>query len=91
MDPLIAEEEMSESLIRIAVDSSVVSDKTDEDSIYFLEVSGSKEIDPAVLEKCYHKALSRARFIRKIIDKHTTGTTSNREVEIKYEPMEQDS
>ncbi|KAH9390110.1 hypothetical protein TYRP_007659 [Tyrophagus putrescentiae] len=93
-DPLVSEEELSDSMIRIAVDSRATSEEEKESSttaelIYFFEVTGSKEIETATLEKCYRRALSRARFIRGIIDKHTT--VSNREVEIKFEePMEAD-
>lgn len=93
-DPLVSEEELSDSMIRIAVDSGATSEEEKESSttaelIYFFEVTGSKEIETATLEKCYRRALSRARFIRGIIDKHTT--VSNREVEIKFEePMEAD-
>lgn len=91
MDPLISEEELSDSLIRIAVDSvSETSEQnTAAESIYFFEVTGSKEIETATLETCYRRAITRARFIRGMIDKYTT--VSNREVEIKFEePMEAD-
>lgn len=91
MDPLISEEELSDSLIRIAVDSSVTTNETSADSIFFFEVTGSKEIETSMLEKCYSKALKRARFIRKIIDKNATPEASNREVEIQYEAMEEDA
>lgn len=69
-DPTLNEEELSDSMIRIAVDPDMDSDVSS-DCILFLEITGTQEIDDELLMQCYSKACKRGKFLRKLIDQQT--------------------
>ena len=72
VDPIGLEEELSESLIRIAIESCSLDKNSNElnssDIIYFLEVTGSKDIEQSVLKKLFHYAIDRSITIRSILN-----------------------
>lgn len=64
VDPSMEEEEMSHTVLRIAVNPDA---KEDEDSIYLFEVSGQTEIDPILIEKCHKIAMTRSQLIKQLM------------------------
>lgn len=70
IDPTNNEEELSDSIIRIAVDPNS-SESIDSDSLYLLEITGSSEIDEKLLNDCYHAAMKRGKFLKNIIEQNT--------------------
>lgn len=68
------EEELSNSIIRMAIDPDQPSDS---DCIYLLEATGSCTIDENLLKNIHMKTMKRAKFLRSVMIKYTEKQQNN--------------
>nr|XP_027201705.1 exosome complex component RRP43-like [Dermatophagoides pteronyssinus] len=74
IDPTMNEEELSNSIIRMAIDPDQPSDS---DCIYLLEATGSCTIDENLLKNIHMKTMKRAKFLRSVMIKYTEKQQNN--------------
>ncbi|KAF7488891.1 Exosome complex component RRP43 [Sarcoptes scabiei] len=86
VDPTMNEEDLSDSLIRIAIDPDSA-DRIDSDAIYLLEVTGSASMDELNLTTIFQKASQRSKFLKKLILKHCDESSTKEDL-IKFEAMD---